>query len=154
MSEHAVIHNLLPLAAAHCLNADEQRRVEEHLRHCEKCRRELDLWMQLAAALKELPMPQAPAALVGKTRRLISLGAAPRSDNYRGSLVPAFLIILSWAMTGFSWFLLKMFDIPLAERLEVSSTTIWVAYIGASWMAAALAAGLLGKHWRREGKTI
>ena len=43
---------------------------------------------------------------------------------------------------------------PLAQWLDVSSTTVWVAYIGVTWFATALAAGLLGKHWRQEGRTV
>jgi anti-sigma factor RsiW len=154
MNEHKKVHDLLPMAAARCLDAAEQQRVEQHLTRCEICRSELDLWMRLVGALKLLPMPMAPEKLVRKTRRLISIGAAVRDEHLRSALVPAFLILLSWIMTGLNWFLLKLFDIPLAEWLDVSSTTIWIAFMGGSWLAAALAAGMLAKHWHREGKTI
>ncbi|MCA1558266.1 MAG: zf-HC2 domain-containing protein, partial [Acidobacteria bacterium] len=42
------------MLAAHALgalDADEARRVEEHLAHCGECRAELDAWCETANAL-------------------------------------------------------------------------------------------------------
>jgi anti-sigma factor RsiW len=153
MKEHFVIRDLLTLAAADALAPDEQRRVEEHLRHCESCRAEFGEWMRLAGALKELPIPMAPAKLVIQTQRLLSHAAVLRGRQ-ASQLGLAFLVLFSWMFAFVTFRFVRLLDIPLAQWLDVSSTTVWVLCIGVTWFATALAAGLLGKHWRQEGRTV
>ncbi len=154
MNEHSAIRDLLSLAAARVLNPAEQQRVEEHLRHCEACCAEWNGWMRLANALKELPTPQAPPKLVLRTRRLLEVRSVADKERRGNQLTLALLIVFSWIVTILNWRLLRLFDIPLSQLLDVSSTALWVIYIGVSWLAAALAAALLVKHSRREGRIL
>ena len=154
MREHSGVRDLLSLAAAGGLDTAQQRRVEEHLHRCEACRAEFNGWTRLADALKELPTPHAPPELVLRTLRLLETHAAADKKKRAARAVPAFLILFSWIVTVLNWSLVRLFDLPLARWLDVSSTTVWVTYIGITWLATALAAGLLGKHWQQEGKTL
>ena len=153
MKEHFIIRDLLSLAAAGMLEPSEQRRVDEHLRHCEACRAEFGAWTSLAGALKELPTPQAPPRLVFQTQRILVYAAAHR--GYRWSRIGlACLILFSWLVTLATLACVGLLDIPVARWLDMPSTTVGVAYIGVTWLATALAAGLLGKHCRQEARTL
>ena len=152
MKEHDFVRDHLTLAAAGALSPTEQRRVEEHLRQCETCRIEFGEWTQLAGALRELPIPMAPAKLVVQTQRLLA-HAAVLKGKYAGRLGLALLISFSWMFAFVTFEFVRQLNSPLAKWLDVSSSTFWFIYIGVTWFATALAAGLLGKHWRQEGRT-
>jgi anti-sigma factor RsiW len=152
MKEHFIVRDLLTLAAADALTAAEQRLVEKHLRHCDACHAEFSEWMQLAGALRELPIPMAPARLVIQTQRLLS-HAAVLKGRQASRFGLAFLVLFSWMSAFVTLRFVRLLDIPLARWLDVSSTTVWITYIGLTWFATALAAGMLGKHWRQEGRT-
>jgi anti-sigma factor RsiW len=153
MKEHIFVRDLLTLAAAGMLDAAEQRRVEAHLDHCEACRAEFGEWDLIAGALKEMPTPQAPARLILQTQRLLSHQEAARRHQ-ASQLGLALLVVFSWMAAFMTVGFVRMFDIPLARWLDVSSTTLWVTYVGITWFSTALAAGLLGKRYLQEGRTI
>ena len=153
MKEHIKARDLLALSAAGVLDPAEERRVEAHLRHCESCRAEFSVWNLLAGALKDLPTPQAPPRMVLQTQRLLKHTAALRQQS-GSKLWLAILVAFSWMVAFVTLGFVRLLDIPVAQWLDVSSTTLWVVYIGLTWLATALAAGLLGKHWQQEGKTI
>lgn len=153
MKEHIFVRDLLTLAAAGLLDDTEQRRVEAHLDHCEACRTELGEWALLAGALKELPTPQASPRLVIQTQRLLSHTAAAKKHQ-ANQLGLALLVMFSWMIVFMTVGFVRMFDIPLARWLDVSSTTVWFTYVGITWFSTALAAGLLGQRFQREGRTI
>jgi anti-sigma factor RsiW len=153
MKEHLVIRDLLGLAAAHLLEPAEEEQVQKHLNHCEACRAELGEWSRLAEALQGLPIPQAPPRLVLQTQHLLSQ-AARAQKGQTSRLALALLVVFSWMVAFMTVGLVRMFDMPLARWLDVSSTTVWIAYVGITWFATAIAAGLLGKHWQQEGRTI
>lgn len=153
MKEHLVVRDLLALEAAGALTPSEQHGVEKHLQECETCRAELREWTLLTAALKELPTPMAPAGLVIHTQKLLSHAAVWRGQQ-ASRLGLALLVLFSWMVAFVTLKFVQLLDIPLAEWLDVSSTTVWVVYISVTWFATALAAGLLCKHWRQEGRTV
>ncbi len=153
MKEHLKARDLLPLAAAGVLELSEQRRVEEHLHRCAACHAEFNMWTSLAGALKELPTPQAPPRMVLQTQRLLKHAAALRPQpGSRFGL--ALLVVFSWMCAFVTLGFIQMLDIPVARWLDIPPTTLWVVYIGLTWLATALAAGVLGKHWHQEGRTI
>ncbi len=154
MKEHIIIRDLLSLAAADALDPAEQRQVAEHLRLCEVCRAELDTWTRIAGVLRELPAPSVPPKLALQTRRRLEAHAAAGRSLHGSRFLPVFLVLFSWIVTVLTWRLMGLLDIPLIRWLDVSSTIGWVAYMGATWLVAALAAGLLGRHSQQEGKTI
>jgi len=153
MKEHGEVRDLLSLAAAGVLDSAEQGRVEDHVNRCEACRAELDGWIGLAAALEKLPTPQAPPDLVLQTRRLLERHSDVVIKRRETRLMPA-LVAFSWAMMILNLGLVRLLDAPLTRLLAISSATLWVAYIGITWLTTAFAAGLLVKYARQEGRTL
>jgi predicted anti-sigma-YlaC factor YlaD len=153
MDDHSVVRDLLTLAAAGALAPSEQRRVEEHLQRCEVCRTEFGEWMELARELEHLPIPMAPPRLVVRTQRLLSHAAVLHGQR-TSRLGLALLIFFSWLFAVTTVVFIQSLNIPLAQWLDVSSTTMWVLYFGATWFATALAAGLLAWYWRQESRTV
>jgi predicted anti-sigma-YlaC factor YlaD len=153
MKEHFLVRDLLPLAAAGMLDPAEQNRVSEHLDHCGACRTEYSEWTRLAATLRDLPTPQVPPRLVFQTQRLLVHAAAIRGRQW-GWFGLSFLILFSWIVTFATLSFAGLLDIPIARWLNMSSTIVRIAYIGVTWLATALAAGLMGKHWRQEGRPV
>jgi len=153
MKEHIVVNGLLTLAAASMLDPAEQRRVEKHLLECEACRTELSEWTLLAGALRELPTPQAPPRLVLQTQRILAY-ALSFQERQVSRFVLALLVLFSWLVTFVTLRFVSLLDIPLARWLDVSSTAVWIAYIGVTWLATAFAVSLLVKHRQQERKII
>ncbi len=153
MKEHIIVSDLLTLAAAGVLGPAEQRRIEKHLHGCEDCRAEFREWTLLTGALRELPTPQAPPRLVLQTQRVLTY-AVSFQEHPMNRLGLALLGLFSLLGTFVTLRFVSLLDIPLAHWLDLSSTTVWVAYIGVTWLATAFAAGLLVKHRLQEGKTI
>jgi anti-sigma factor RsiW len=149
MKEHPIVRDLLSLAAAGILDPAEQRRVETHLHECESCRDELGGWIRLTGALKELPTPQAPPRLVLQTQRILAYASSCRSrQTSRVGLT--ILVLFSWVITYMTLKFVSLLNIPLAQWLNISSTTVWVTYIGMSWVATAFAVGALVKRRQQE----
>ena len=64
MSEHDKIRELLALAGAGALTAEEEKQVVEHVRSCIACSNELEAWRSIATDLCRLSTPQPSARLV------------------------------------------------------------------------------------------
>jgi anti-sigma factor RsiW len=157
MDQHAEIRELLTLAAAGALDAAEQRRVEEHLRHCSDCRAELAAWQRLTGALEAMPTPQAPKGLVERTRRQMEKRAAAHAEHRWNRTSLAWLIAFAWISTLLTWPLVQFFGGRLGGLLDLSSrgvTQVWVGYAIVSWMASIVVAGLLGQRRQQEGRTL
>jgi predicted anti-sigma-YlaC factor YlaD len=154
MKDHQAVQELLSLAAAGVLNPKEQQRVQEHLRQCVICRAEFDDWQQITHELRILPTPQAPAGLLLRTQRLIQSHQFQAANNPGRLLLPCLLLVFSWVSLFLNYHLLRLIDLPLAKWLDISTTAIWISYIGISWLVAALSAGILARHLHREGKTV
>ncbi|HET7788721.1 MAG TPA: zf-HC2 domain-containing protein [Myxococcales bacterium] len=78
--EHALLRELVAALADGELPAQEARVVEEHLRGCMPCRRELDLQQEIFRSLAKEPVPEAPAGL---RRRIWRVGAKAREPDAR-----------------------------------------------------------------------
>jgi predicted anti-sigma-YlaC factor YlaD len=154
MDEHVEIRELLTLAAAGALDDAEQRRVQDHLRHCQGCRAELAQWQQLTGALQESPTPEAPLGLVERTRRQMANKAAGRAEQrYRQNLL-VWLTVLAWINTLMSWVGFRWMGERVALALGVSFTVLtvaWISYTLTAWLATALAAALLGRRYQEGG---
>jgi predicted anti-sigma-YlaC factor YlaD len=158
MNEHNDIRELLTLAAAGALDAAEQGRVEEHLRHCEACRAEFAGWLRLTGTLQDLPTPQARPALLEQTRRALAARAAAQQAHRTNHFMLGLLLLFAWTITLLNWPLLRMFEGRLEQWLNISTgqlTVLWVSYIVMAWTGTALAAVMLARHRRqREGVTV
>ncbi len=153
MNEHSKTRDLLALAAARLLAPSEQRRVEEHVHNCGTCRADFEAWIRLADALKGLPTPQAPPRLVLQTERILAY-AASFQGRQLSSTATIVLVLFSWVITFLTFWFVSLLDIPLTHWLNVSSATVWITYIGATWLATAFAIALLGKRRQQEGRTV
>jgi anti-sigma factor RsiW len=150
MDEHVEIRELLTLAAADGLDDAEHRRVENHLRHCPDCRSELAFWQQLTGDLQALPTPQAPLGLVERTRNRMTSRSVVFAERraIRNWLV--WLTVFAWVHTLMGWMSFRWLGDHVALMLGVSFTgltVVWVLYALAAWLAAALAAALLGRRY-------
>lgn len=157
MDEHAAIRELLTLAAAGALDDARQRRVEDHLRHCQDCCVELAAWQRLTASLEAMPTPQAPLGLVERTRRQLERQAAARAENRRKRALLVWLTVFGWASTLLTWPLFQLLGGQLGGVFDLSSqrvNQVWIGYVVVSWMISAVAAGLLGQRYQREGRTL
>lgn len=151
MNEHDRIREWLPLAAADTLDADEQRQLELHLAGCRECAAEFGRWDLLAGALKRLPTPQAPAALVERVRARMEALAGARAEQRIGQRAVAWLLLFSWTVTLASWPVVRLIGQGMASWLDIGfvHTWIWlVSFTGVSWFGAAVAAIMLA--WRHR----
>ena len=153
MKEHFIVRELLTLEAAETLDPAEERRVQQHLLQCDECRAEQSEWARIAGALKALPIPQASQRLVVQTQRLL-FSAASTQKQQANKVGLALLVVFSWMVAFMTLELVRIMGIPLTQWLDISSTTMWVTFIGVCWFTSALAAGILGKRYQREGRTI
>jgi anti-sigma factor RsiW len=153
MNNHADIRDLLTLAAAGVLDAAGQRRVEEHLRHCQDCRVEFEAWRRLTGALEALPTPQAPLGLVERTRRQMERRAAAQVETRQKRVLLGWLTVFGWVSTLLTWPLFQF----LGGVLNLSTpglNQVWIGYLVVSWMMNAVVTGLLGQRHRQQGRTL
>lgn len=152
MSEHECMREVLALAAAGTLDPGEQRRLDQHVRECAACRRELETWCGYAAGLRRLPQPPVPATLVERTRARILQERAAAADRRWDDLMLAALALFAWTVGLSFWFLLRVFA---GGALVIMGTNLlrlgtWSALSTVLvWLTAAVAALALGKR-RRE----
>jgi predicted anti-sigma-YlaC factor YlaD len=155
MSPH--VSELLALAAAGALDATESARVAEHLRDCEACAAAAREWRALAEALGRLPEPRPAPALVARTREAVAALVAERAERAWNRAALAFVVGLAWTLAVFGWLVFDLVAGELALRLArpIGSLAGWYgAYLMAGWLAAAVAAVLLGRRVQEEGRTV
>jgi anti-sigma factor RsiW len=143
---------MLPLAAAGALDAQEQRRLEEHARDCERCRRELEIWSGYSEGLRGLPQPPIPAQLMERTRTRLVQEHAAAADRRWDELMVGALVLFAWTVGLTFWFVVKI--VTGGELIFMGANLVrfgtWTA--GSTvlvWLTAAVAAVTLGKR-RRE----
>ncbi len=152
MSEHESMRELLALAAAGALDAEEQRRLDQHAAECPLCRRELEVWSAYSAALQRLPQPALPAQLMERTRSRILQERAAVADRRWDELMLGALALFAWTVGLSFWFLMRVFTggalvimganlVQLGAWSAISTVLVW--------LTAAAAAMMLGKR-RRE----
>jgi anti-sigma factor RsiW len=148
MTEHESVRAMLALAAAGALEPKEQRRVDEHARECDLCRKDLETWSAYSQSLRKLPQPSAPAGMLQRTQALISRHHAETADRRRHEWFLAALAIFGWGAGWASWTLIRaivggslyLFGANLLNGLTWSVMSMAVAGI-----TAATAALMLGR---------
>jgi len=157
MSEHESVRELLALASAGALEAREQRRVEEHVRECAACRRELEIWSGYAQGLRQLPQPAVPAQLVERTRSRLVHEHAAAADRRWDALVLGALALFAWTVGLTFWFVARL--LTGGELIVMGANLVrfgaWSA--GSTvlvWLTAAVAAIALGKRRRELWRTL
>ncbi|MBZ5673491.1 MAG: zf-HC2 domain-containing protein [Acidobacteriia bacterium] len=148
MTEHESVRAMLALAAAGALEPKEQRRVDQHARECDLCRKDLETWAAYAQSLRKLPQPAAPEGMAQRTQALILQHRAETTSRRRNELFLGALAMFGWGAGWAFWTLvraivggnLNVFGANLLNGLTWSLMSMVVAGI-----TAATAASMLGK---------
>ena len=155
MSEH--VTDLLAPFAAGALEAAEQSRIDAHLATCPSCASEAAGWRDLALKLRSLPSRPPSQALLTRTMESVERRLAERSERAWSQAALGFLVAFAWTLTVVSWMFLDLVTGGLALRLgrSLGPTAAWyAAYVAAGWLTAGVAAVLLGRSERDEGRTV
>lgn len=153
MSEHDQIRELLALAAAGALDADEESRLAAHLRSCAACAAELNSFQEMGAVLRRLPTPQAPATLVARTISAAQSRLAEESTRRSERKLIVLAVVFSWVFVALSW--------PLAQFAARGWTSLvglgfeqgwenFAVFTALCWTAGAVAAAALAKRRQQE----
>jgi anti-sigma factor RsiW len=152
MNEHEQIREMIALAAAGVLDAEEQKRVDVHVSGCEACRGELECWAAYAQAFRSLRPPALPERLVERTRARIVAERAAAADRRSEGLLLGALAAFAWIVGVTVWFLFRLFTGGAAAVLEISINQVLIWGAGSTilvWLTAAVATLMLGSR-RRE----
>jgi anti-sigma factor RsiW len=153
MNKHKFIREQMPLATAGALDANEERELSAHLAECQDCSAEFERWRELGAGLRRMPTPQAPTALVERVRTSLMAQVMARAEQRSNRRMMAWLVLFGWTTTLATWPILRLVSHDAASWLNVSFVhTYWVliGFTVLGWLAAAIAAGLLGARHRYE----
>jgi anti-sigma factor RsiW len=156
MSEHECMRELLTLAAAGALDAQEQRRLQEHVRDCPACRRELEVWSGYSQSLRQLPQPPVPAQLMERTRARLIEERAAAADRRWDELMLGALALFAWTVGLTFWFIARI--VTGGELVIMGANLVRLGTWSAGstvlvWLTAAVAAVALGKR-RRELRRV
>ena len=153
MTEHESVRELLALAASGVLDAEELRRVEQHVRTCEACRAGLDVWAGYTQGLRKLPQPPAPEGLLERTRARIVQEHDAASEKRRHEVYLAALAAFGWMASFALWFIVRGFagDTLIVLGANLGSGWTWFTVsAGLSWATAGTAILVLGRRQIRR----
>jgi len=153
MNEHARWRELAVLAAAGALTDQEERELATHTASCKECAADLEGWNELGSALRRLPTPQAPAALVERTQLHLAALALQHAERRHSFRVMAWLILFGWTTTVAAWPVVRLVMDGAASWLDFHFVHQWYGLVGFtafSWLSAGVAAAVLGLRHRQE----
>jgi len=153
MDAHEHIRSQMPLATAGALDANEERELSAHLAECSECSAEFEKWRELGAGLRKMPTPQAPAAMMERVRASLMTQIYVQAEQRSNRRMLVWLVLFGWTTTLATWPILRFVSHDAASWLNVSFVhTYWVliGFTVLGWLAAAIAAGLLGARHRYE----
>jgi anti-sigma factor RsiW len=153
MNKHEQIREQMPLATAGALDASEERELSAHLAECKDCSAEFEQWRELGAGLRRMPTPQAPTALVERVRANLMTQVLAQAEQRSNRRTLAWLVLFAWTTTLATWPVLRLISHDAETLLNVSFVHTYHILIGftvLSWVAAAVAAGVLGARHRFE----
>ena len=106
----------------------------------------------LGLALRRLPTPRPPDALVSRVRRLAHLRMEVRSGQKLDRPVIVFLLLFSWTVSLFTLLVVRFLRVLRFELVDPTAWTLsWsVAYFAYAWVLGAAALLLLGVYVRKE----
>ncbi|HVA72522.1 MAG TPA: zf-HC2 domain-containing protein [Candidatus Limnocylindrales bacterium] len=153
MTAHDEIRELLSLAAAGALSADEDRRLAVHLRSCSACAAELASWQAIGVELRRILTPQAPAALVVRTIAHAQMRFAEESDRRSERRVLALVIVFSWAFVAVSWPVAQLLGHGWMSLFGLGFEQGWknfAVFTALCWLGGAAAAIVLANRRQHE----
>jgi hypothetical protein len=153
LSAHEQAREWMALAAAKALDDGEERELSAHLASCAECAAEFEGWCELGTAMRRIPTPQAPAALVQRVRVSLVTHSMQRAEQRSNRRTMAWLILFAWTATLATWPILRFISEGAASWLDLNFVHTWhvlIVYTAFSWLCAAVAAGVLGFRHRQE----
>ena len=147
MSEHEQVFALLALQAAGALEPEDQTLVDNHVRGCESCRRELDRWAAYTRAFRSLRPPVLPDRLMERTRARILAEQSAAAGRRSEGLLLAVLAAFAWIVGITIWFLARLFTGGAVAVMETSATQLVTWSVASTifvWLTAAAAALIMG----------
>ena len=153
MSTHELNRARLALAAAGALSPEELQQVEQHVRECQACRRELDVWGVVARGLGQLPQPMLPPGLVARTQARVLRERAEAADRRRSGLMFGAFAVFSWAFSFAVWSVAQALTGGVLEVFGTNLVSAGPWFLVSSvmaWITAAAAAVTLGRHGERR----
>jgi anti-sigma factor RsiW len=153
MNRHEQIREQMPLATAGALDDSEERELSGHLSECSGCSAEFEQWRELGAGLRRMPTPQAPSAMVERVRASLMAQVMARAEQRANRRTMAWLVLFAWTTTLATWPILRLISHGAENWLNVSFVHTYHILIGFTvfgWVAAGIAAGVLGARHRFE----
>lgn len=153
ITEHERAREWMALAAANALDDNEERELSAHLASCGECATEFNGWRELGSAMRRIPTPQAPAALMQRVRVTLVAHSMQRAEQRSHRRVMAWLILFAWTTTLATWPILRLVSEGASSWLDLNFLHTWHVLIGftvLSWVSAAIAAAVLGARHRSE----
>jgi anti-sigma factor RsiW len=153
INQHKFIREQMPLATAGALDANEERELSGHLAACGDCSAEFEQWRELGAGLRRMPTPQAPSAMVERVRASLMAQVIARAEQRANRRTMAWLVLFAWTTTLATWPILRLISQGAETWLNVSFVHTYHILIGFTvfgWLAAGVAAGVLGARHRFE----
>lgn len=149
MSTCDSMYELLTLAVAGLLEAEEERRVRQHTLECRACAAELEDLRTLAETLGQLPCEAPSPAVLARTQALAMAELARRSDRRWADVLMGVSAILGWAATLTVWSIWRAAGGGARPLIESSWTNV-ALWLGATavigWMTAGAAVVMLGRQ--------
>jgi anti-sigma factor RsiW len=153
MNSHEKIREQMPLATAGALDSNEERELSGHLSECSDCSAEFEQWRELGAGLRRMPTPQAPSAMVERVRATLMAQVMARAEQRSNRRTMVWLVLFAWTTTLATWPILRLISHGAETWLNVSFVHTYHILIGFTvfgWLAAGVAAGVLGARHRFE----
>ena len=107
----------------------------------------------LSRALRRLPTPRPPDALVSRVRRLAHLQLEVRSEEKLDRPVLVFLLLFSWTVSLFTLLVVRLLQVARFELIgnPAAWTLSWsVVYFAYAWVLGAAVLVVLGVYVRKE----
>lgn len=146
MSEHDEVRELIALAAAGALSAEEVRKVEAEVAVCAECAAELESLRAVAGALRNAPPPAVPDGLVARAVAGVRQAEASRAERRWSDAILGFLLLLGWTVSLLVWWLFRLFTGGGVAVLGLSfgNPVVWLgATTLLAWLTAGVAAAVL-----------
>jgi anti-sigma factor RsiW len=153
MGKHAKIREQMPLATAGALDDSEERELSGHLSTCGDCSAEFEQWRELGAGLRRMPTPQAPSAMVERVRATLMAQVMARAEQRSNRRTMVWLVLFAWTTTLATWPILRLISHDAETWLNLNFVHTYHILIGFTvfgWVAAGVAAGVLGARHRFE----
>jgi anti-sigma factor RsiW len=153
MNQHEKIREQMPLATAGALDDSEERELSGHLAACGDCSAEFEQWREMGAGLRRMPTPQAPSAMVERVRASLVAQVMVRAEQRANRRTMVWLVLFAWTTTLATWPILRLISHDAETWLNLNFVHTYHILIGFTvfgWVAAGVAAGVLGARHRFE----